>query len=421
MKTGLTPVEVTEVRVTEIEVHKVTLEYEDWISYQLTHYNGPSHRVVYVAHTDDGLEGLGEGRLEPQEVIDKYIGSNPFDWIGDETSLGLGIAMYDLMGKAAGVPVYKLFGQKYRSWVPVGSWTVSTHPKRMAEAVERYAARGYTWLKFHLSPFENIMRQMEAMQAVAPEGFKVHFDFTQGGTNDHMVDLLNKIAQFPVAGCFEDPLPKNDIQGYIELRKRTRLPIVLHASPLETTYEVMAGVADIYMLGHVKIGDIVRRAGLFSAGDKPFMIQYVGGNTTRAMTVHMMAAFPTASFHFFSDTETWKSDVVRERLEPVNGFIRVSETPGLGVTLDREALERLEDLRLPEQKKWIVKSRFENGTKMFNISDPRTHFMVRPVQNRLMPMSYDSPLSTEYWDDDGTPEFRAMMARIETEGIVLER
>ena len=49
----------------------------------------------------------------------------PFDWVGDETSLPLGTAMYDLMGQAAGVPVYKLFGQRYRKWVPVACWTVS--------------------------------------------------------------------------------------------------------------------------------------------------------------------------------------------------------------------------------------------------------------------------------------------------------
>ena len=46
--------------------------------------------------------------------------------------------MYDLMGQAVGVPVYKLFGQRYRAWVSVGSWTVSTNPDRMVETVEHY-------------------------------------------------------------------------------------------------------------------------------------------------------------------------------------------------------------------------------------------------------------------------------------------
>ena len=410
-------------KVTEIEIHEITLEYEDWIAYQLNHYYGPSRRTVYVVHTDDGRIGLGEsGGTESQEVIDGYIGTNPFEWMGDETSLGLGTAMYDLMGQAAGVPVYRLFGQKYRSWIPVGSWTVSTHPRRMAEAVEQYSARGYTWLKFHLSPFENVIDQTESMQAVATEGFRLHYDFTMHGTDDHMLALLEKLAAYPIAGCFEDVLPAQDVPGYIELRKRSRLPVVLHHSPLGATYEVMMGAADAYMLGHARIGDSVRRAGLFAAGNIPFMLQNVGGTITRTMTTHMMAAFPTATFHFFGDTETWKSDVVKERLEPVNGFLRVPEKPGLGVTLDREELERLKNLELPEQGKWILRSQFKNGTRMYNIADPKSSiFMVRPDTRRLIPMSYDAPISTEYWDDDGTPEYRDMFARIEREGMVLER
>lgn len=410
-------------KVTEIEVHPITLEYVDWIAYQLNHFYGPITRTVYVVHTDNGLVGLGEsGSPESQEVIDGYIGTNPFDWVGDEVSLGLGTAMYDLMGQYAGVPVYKLFGQKYRSWVPVGSWTVSTHPHLMAETVEQYAAQGYTWLKYHLSPFENVMDQTDAMQAVAPEGFKIHYDFTMHGTDDHMPELLAKLEEYPIAGCFEDPLPGEDIEGYIELRKRSRLPIVLHHFPMGATYEVLMKPADAYMLGHSRIGDAIRRAGLFAADDSPFMLQNVGGTITRTMTTHMMAAFPTATFHFFADTETWQDDVVTERLEPINGFLRVPEKPGLGLTLDRDALERLENLKLPEQERWIIKSQFKNGTKMYNIADPKNSiFMVRPDRSRLIPMSYDAPISTEYWDNDGTSAYQEMFARIEREGIVLER
>ena len=411
-------------KITDIEVHEVMLEYQDWIAYQLNHFYGPTKRTVYVAHTNTGLQGLGEGRRESEEVLKKYIGTNPFDWVGDETSLPLAIAMYDLMGKAVGVPVYKLFGQKRRSWVPVGSWTVSTHPSRMAEAVERYSAQGYTWMKFHPSPFESLFDQIEAMEGVAPEDFKIHLDFTQGGTNDHMVDLLERLSASRIVGCFEDPLDVRNISAYVSLRKRSRLPIVQHASPMAKTHEVLMGVADIYMMGHYKIGQVMRRAGLFEAANASFMIQNVGGHITRAMTTHMQAAFPTADFHFFCDAETWKSDVVKERLEPINGFLRVPEAPGLGVTLDRQALDRQKNLQLPEQPRWIIKSQFKNGTKMYNIANPkRSLFMVRPdrISRRLSPMSYSWPISTEYWDDDGSLAYKTMFERIEREGMVLER
>ena len=152
------------------------------------------------------------------------------------------------------------------------------------------------------------------------------------------------------------------------------------------------------------------------------MLQNVGGNITRAMTTHMMAAFPTATFHFFSDCEIWSADVVDQRLEPTNGFLKVYEEPGLGVTLNRGELERLVALKLREQPKWIIRSRFENGTRMYNIADPQESiFMVRPDRRRMIPMSYDAPIETEYWDDDGSPEFTAMYERLELDGMVLER
>ena len=410
-------------KITDIEVHEIKLGYVDWMAYQLQHHHGPLKRTVYVAHTDTGLEGLGEGHsAEPQDVLDKYIGSNPFDWIGDETSLGLGTAMYDLMGKATGVPVHKLVGQQHRSWVPMGSWTVSTHPDRMAQTVKQYAAAGYTWLKFHLSPFENVIDQTRAMQAVAPEGFKIHYDFTMHGTDDHMPQLLDKLSQFSIAGCFEDPLPGEDIDGYLDLKRRSKLPIVLHHAGMGFTEEVLTRVADAYMLGHARIGMAIRRAGLFEAARVPFMLQNVGGNITRAMTAHLMSAFPTGNFHFFCDAETFASDVVKERLDPINGFVRVPDGPGLGVSLDRAELERLKRLELPLQPNWILKSTFKNGTKMYNVMDMKQGiFIVRPDNRRLMPMSYDAPISTEYWDDDGSAAFGDMMARIDREGVVVDR
>ncbi len=63
--------------VTEIEIHPIVVEYEDWIANQMNHYYGPSHRVVYVAHTDTGLIGLGDGdsRVSP-EIVNMRPGWN---------------------------------------------------------------------------------------------------------------------------------------------------------------------------------------------------------------------------------------------------------------------------------------------------------------------------------------------------------
>ena len=410
-------------KVTEIEVHQIHLEFVDFLAYQLDHFFHWPRRTILVAHTDNGLVGLGESSHPvPRKTVDQYLGTNPFDWLGDDTSLPLGTAMYDLMGQAAGVPVYKLFGQKHRSWVPMASWTVSTHPRLMAETVREFAARGFTWLKYHLGAFENVLDQTEAMQAVAPPGFRIHYDLTGGGSDDYTPELLEKLSKYPIAGCFEDPLDDGDIRGAIELRQRVDLPILRHRAPLGNTYEVLMGAVDGVIHGHRSIGDTIRTAGLCAAGNIPLSIQHCGGTITQAMDVHMHAAFPTAVLHCNSDAEAWKGDVVKERFEPINGFVRVPEAPGLGVTLDRDELGRLENLPPPSWKKWICRTRFQNGATMHFLADPEIrHFPLgKPGRDHQIPLSYASPIETEYWDEDGTPEFTEMLARLGREGMVLQ-
>jgi L-alanine-DL-glutamate epimerase-like enolase superfamily enzyme len=224
--------------VTEIEVHEVECMHHEWIRDTLDHYFEESKRFIFIAHTDTGLTGLGEASSDQSEVIDQYIGTNPFQWIGDSTSLGLGTAMYDLMGKAVGVPVWQLVGPQQRGYVPVGSWTVSAEPAHMAEAVQRYAARGYTWMKYHLSPFQNVIDQVEAIAAVAPPGFKLHLDFTMEPLEGHTY-LCERLAQYDCVGVFEDSFAPEDIMAYKELKARAGRPVVLHHAPMGFTTEVI--------------------------------------------------------------------------------------------------------------------------------------------------------------------------------------
>jgi hypothetical protein len=295
-------------KVVDIEEHKIMAPYRDWAHYEMMHFHGPTKRVIYVVRTNSGLIGLGENEEPlPKDVLEKYIGTSPFDWFAGETSKALGTAMYDLMGKAAGIPAYKLIGPKYRSWVPAAAWTVSTHPQRMANTVKQLASLGYTWMKYHLSPFENVIDRMEAMQAVAPKGFRIHHDFTMGGAG-----------------------------GYIP--------------------------------GNSTIGSVIRHAGLFAMHEVPFSWRNTGGTIMRAITVHLQAARKNAYPHFNNDTETWKAGVVKERLKKP---------------------------RLPAQPDWIIKTRFANGSTMYNLANTKTPiFMVRPDARRLVTLSCDAPVTT---------------------------
>jgi hypothetical protein len=153
------------------------------------------------------------------------------------------------------------------------------------------------------------------------------------------------------------------------------------------------------------------------------MLQNTGSDITRAMNVHMMAAFPSANFHFVSATSEISSErFVTAPLEPINGFIRVPEQPGLGVELDMKEVKRLEQLEPMKKPKFMIVCKYDSGATLYTRFDPNNpHFMVRPDWSRmLMPMSFVAPLKTEYWDDDGTAEFNSMMERVVRDGAVLE-
>ena len=141
-------------KITDIEIHEITPPFHAWNSEALTRYQGSDFRcrTMFVLHTDNGLEGLGDGlgRRTPadDEWVERMVGTDPWDWIAHpDLPTRLAPAVYDVVAKYNAVPVYKLFGQRFAGrpvpnsgWmtrrVPVSAWTVSQTPAKMAEEVE---------------------------------------------------------------------------------------------------------------------------------------------------------------------------------------------------------------------------------------------------------------------------------------------
>lgn len=411
-------------KIIDVEVHTICPPFGDWCADTLRRYQGADsqYRTIIVVHTDNGIEGLGEigglSRSGFDEWTDKLVGSSPWDWVGHRTlPIWFAPAIYDIIGKYNGVPAYRLFGQKVRSRVPVASWTVSQTPAKMAETVQHVAAMGYTWMKYHTNHFHNAVAQTVAMQEVAPPGFKVHYDLNMDSNVEQMMNLAHELEKFPIAGAIEDALRVYDFEGYKVLRQKTRLALYYHHMPLYGR-ESIWGLTDGYMLGHSPVGEVMSRAGLFEAMNVPFMIQNVGGNITRAFVLHMASVFQTATKHHNSDCETWAEDVVTPMLKVNGGTIRVPEEPGLGLTLDRDALERWSVVIPDPLPRSLIKIRYEGF--------PATYARL-PVQSLSDhtgrgpsfleghgPGGYNQPVDQDYWDDDGSTQFATMWEHTES-------
>ena len=412
-------------KISETELHEIHPSYCSWNRGALKLYHGSifDARGIVVLRTDTGLEGVGEsiGAIDDtlREELEQLRGTNPCEWLAHpQLQIGLAPAIYDLVGKANGVPAYQLLGPKVRSWVPASYWTVSQTPAKMAEEIQHAVGLGYTWLKYHTSHYNNIIDQTQAMQEVAPRGFKVHYDVNFNNTVDQIVMLAQELARFPIAGLIEDPLRTHDMEGHKVLRQKCVLPIIFHHLPLGGR-EAMMGLADGYMLGHAPVGQTLRRAGLFEAANVPFMMQNVGGLITLAFVVHMAAAFDRATLHHVTCSHLWEDDVVSSPLDVVAGQIRVPEAPGLGVTLDREALERLKAAEPTPMPKALVRIAREGGPTSFARPPLSRNPYLTPTDLPGIGEGYNLPVDQDYWHDDDSKEFADLWERTEV-GLVSE-
>ena len=406
-------------RITEIERHEILLPYHDFNATTLFRYHGLGIqlRTIFIAKTNvDGLIGYGDawGRGPDQKDVDKYVGTNPFDWIGDTTTLATNMAMYDVMGKFLNVPSWKLIGPKVRNRVPVAAWTVSQPPKQMADEVKHAASQGYRWLKYHIDELQNIFDQTEAMQAVAPDGFKIHYDFNGNSNFKAIMPVVKRLENYRIAGRIEDPISANDSEGWRRIRQATSLPVLGHHAPVEF---LLNGACDGLMTGHAAVGSAAKVAAVAEQVNKPIMLQNAGGTLNQAFQVHQAAIFKMATIDHVNLARLWKDDVTKQTMPIRDGFVEVPKGPGLGISIDGDKLKTYASVSRPKHRKFLVRIRYKNGPTIYTRHDPHLPGATDNMRylGRLLGKNipgpipaYDNDVFTDFWDDVDSPEFQRL-------------
>jgi len=406
-------------RITSIERHEILLPYHDFNASTLFRYHGLGIqlRTILIAKTNvDGLEGYGDawGRGPEQKDVDKYVDTNPFDWLGDTTTLATNMAMYDAMGKFLDVPAWKLIGPKVRDRVPVAAWTVSQPPKQMADEVKQAVSQGYRWLKYHIDELQNIFDQTEAMQAVAPDGFKIHYDFNGNSNIKAIMPVVKRLEKYRIAGRVEDPISANDPNGWRKIRQATNLPILGHHAPVEF---LLNGACDGLMTGHAAVGSAAKVAAIAEHVNKPIMLQNAGGTMNQAFQAHQAAVFKMATIDHVNLARLWKDDVVEQAMPIRDGFVDVPKGPGLGVTVDDDKLKQYASVPRPSHQPFLVRIRYKNGPTIYTRHDPHLpgaadnmRYLSRLLGKEITgPLpAYDNDVITDFWDDVDSTEFQQL-------------
>lgn len=298
--------------------------------------------------TDAGLVGYGEtlphytwGRVT-DAAVERVKGGNPADFLGDDSlGAGLQMALYDVAGKALGVPAYRLFNlPKVRDWCPISWWNIDFPPEDFAAEAKDAVAQGYTSYKIKARPWWDIYEQVEAISEVTPEYFQLDLDWNQMLINaGNAAPVLTELEKYERVAIFESPIMQRDIEGHRQLRQKISRPIALHFGnpPFQTV--VREEVCDGFVVGG-GVSSILRQGALAAAFDKPFWLQLVGAGLTTTLSLHLGAVLPFAQWPSVNCLNIYADDLLVEPLTITGGYARVPEQPGLGIEIDEAALTR---------------------------------------------------------------------------------
>ncbi|MES9594745.1 mandelate racemase/muconate lactonizing enzyme family protein [Streptomyces sp. NPDC094045] len=337
-------------------------------------------------HTDEGLSGIGEIThpyrvrevCELTEAIARrhLIGADPFDieelWLrvyqgdflrggdmGGVALSGLDQAMYDLMGKALGVPAYRLTGGACRDDVRVyanGWYTGEREPETFAAKAKETVAKGFTALKFdpfgpglHELEHAELRRSVDLVAAVR-EAIGPDVDlFIEGHARFAMptaARLVRELEPFDI-GWFEEPMPWTHIERYAELRQRATFPISggehfhnrYECKQLFATHAVDIIQPDLSMAGGFT--EVRKLAAI--ADTHGMLVAPHNSNSPLCTTVSVHATLGIPNFKILETfdglLEDYVFDALKGTLPIVDGRIGLPTAPGLGVELVDEVFE----------------------------------------------------------------------------------
>lgn len=315
--------------------------------------------LIVRVDTDEGLTGWGEGTGQlDATVVERFVGTDP---LNIEAALGLlretktppgpasGIemALWDLLGKAAGLPIYALLGGRIRDRADFTACMGLKEPSESASTAQQYHERwGFTSIKTKaghdpaqdLAIAEAIVKRMGDTVQLRP-------DANAGYAPEITVEQMQRMRDVGVTR-FEDPCNRDRIDILVRCREEGTQVLVNMgvAGPQSVTDLLIAGAADALMPDTPACGGLLpvqKVARVAEAFDVPCLMHCAHdlGLKTAAIT-HL--AVSTPNFSGPSDTcyHGLVDDVLTEKLEFHGGSIAVPEGAGLGVEVDEEKLAR---------------------------------------------------------------------------------
>jgi L-alanine-DL-glutamate epimerase-like enolase superfamily enzyme len=303
--------------------------------------------LIWV-HTDAGLVGLGESNSLQSNVTDqaealaaRYVGRRLQDLDLPAEPFAFQCAFYDLAGQALGVPVHRLLGQKRRDRVELAYWSPPMPAEVTAAEAERAASLGFRVHKLKARSW-NIVETARLITAAAGPDLAIRVDpNTQFGDLPTAVRLARELLPYHVE-CYEDPIRFEDRSWYRQLRAKAEPPVARHlGSARDVFLNLHAEAVDAVNTGG-NVATVLRNAAVAEAGGIPVWLQMFafGSGVATTFVAHVACTIPNCTMPIDELPHIRVDDLSGGSLALSDGAVTVPDGPGLGVSLDMDAVEK---------------------------------------------------------------------------------
>ena len=340
--------------------------------------------TVYRIQTDAGLTGIGAGQGSPRLVHDRIgprlVGLDPFEveriyrvvvnWSGGAAGVplacGIEMALWDLIGKAAGLPLYKLWGVNADRVRAYASLVELRTPERRAEDALRFLDQGYRAIKLrlHAPTMKEDVAQVEAVRAAVGDRMEIMVDANQAqepGTPGSENDLVwgydralatcRELAPLGIV-WMEEPLGRYEFDNLRRLAAASDVPIAGGENNIglhEFRWMIDQDCYDIVQPDAVVSGGLsgLRKLAAYAELRHKQLIPHHGGSGLGvAAHLHLSASCPNSPYVELLQeppalpVQTFQGLITEPLVPDADGNVLLPAKPGLGVEVDT-SLERV--------------------------------------------------------------------------------
>ena len=356
---------------------------------KLTTHIVPPRWCFLEIETDEGISGWGEPVLEGRaasvaavvaELADYLIGKDPF-LIEDHWTVlyrggfyrggglhmsalaGIDQALWDIKGKAFGVPVHQLLGGKLRDRIRVYSWIGGDRPADTAQAARDVAARGFTAVKMNgteelqfvdsHAKIDAVLARVQAIREAMGPDFGIGVDF-HGRVHRPMAKVLAKELEPYRLMFIEEPVLSEHAEALKDIAAQTSTPIALGErlfSRWDFKKILSDGLCDIIQPDPSHAGGITETrkiAAMAEAYDVALALHCPLGPIALAANLQLDAVCYNAfiqeqslGIHYNQGNDLLDYVADRSVFDYADGFVAIPDGPGLGIRVDKDyVLER---------------------------------------------------------------------------------